>query len=402
MSTPSFSLSSTLYRDERLDALVAREVIEAGVAPAAVVGWASVDRPIFSVGVAGQTSVDALFDWASVTKSVVALVASRLSAQRFFSLDRAAQDYLPLLGGTGGGAASMEQLLSHRSGLAAHLRLYAPSWQGEVIRRSRMLFAAARAHSQRTEPLYSDLGYLLAGECLVAATGHSLEQLVHEWVAVPLQAELGAARRFWAEGGARWVPTEVQPMRGGLLRGVVHDDNAWAYAGTGLAGHAGAFGTIDALLRFGRALLLGLQGIGPFAGATELVVRSRPGGSLCMGVDRAFGPKSQAGARSGPHTFGHLGFTGTSYWCDPERGVVTALLTNRVYPRRNRRPGEPSIVLARRAVHEALWLEADAAAGAGSSSPSGGARLLPGLSGTTSLVGVSDAPGMRNVEALDC
>jgi CubicO group peptidase (beta-lactamase class C family) len=32
--------------------------------------------------------------------------------------------------------------------------------------------------------------------------------------------------------------------------------------------------------------------------------------------------------------FGHIGFTGTSLWIDPERGLSVVLLTNRVHPTR--------------------------------------------------------------------
>jgi CubicO group peptidase (beta-lactamase class C family) len=36
-----------------------------------------------------------------------------------------------------------------------------------------------------------------------------------------------------------------------------------------------------------------------------------------------------------PSSFGHTGFTGTSLWIDPERGVAIILLSNRVNPTRD-------------------------------------------------------------------
>ena len=43
---------------------------------------------------------------------------------------------------------------------------------------------------------------------------------------------------------------------------------------------------------------------------------------------------SSAGDKFSPKSFGHTGFTGTSLWIDPERALVVATLTNRVYPGR--------------------------------------------------------------------
>jgi CubicO group peptidase (beta-lactamase class C family) len=87
----------------------------------------------------------------------------------------------------------------------------------------------------------------------------------------------------------------------------------------------------------GRAVLDVLGGRSAFL-PSELVgaaLRERPGGSYRLGWDgRAEGAESAAGRRLGPRTFGHLGFTGTSIWCDPDRDIVVVLLTNRVFPSR--------------------------------------------------------------------
>jgi CubicO group peptidase (beta-lactamase class C family) len=60
----------------------------------------------------------------------------------------------------------------------------------------------------------------------------------------------------------------------------------------------------------------------------------RAGGSLRAGFDGRSGDSPSSGARLGPRTVGHLGFTGTSLWIDPESGFVGVLLTNRVHPTR--------------------------------------------------------------------
>ena len=122
----------------------------------------------------------------------------------------------------------------------------------------------------------------------------------------------------------------------------MHDENGWALTGSGGSGHAGIFATIGAVLAFGEAVLDALDGLGkPFGHPVELawLVRVRPGpggaGSLRAGFDGKSGEASSAGARMGPRSFGHLGFTGTSLWIDPDAKVVVALLTNRVCPSRD-------------------------------------------------------------------
>ena len=43
---------------------------------------------------------------------------------------------------------------------------------------------------------------------------------------------------------------------------------------------------------------------------------------------------SSAGRYFSPRSLGHTGFTGTSIWIDPDKGVFVLLLTNRVNPTR--------------------------------------------------------------------
>jgi CubicO group peptidase (beta-lactamase class C family) len=81
------------------------------------------------------------------------------------------------------------------------------------------------------------------------------------------------------------------------------------------------------------------------------LLRDRPGGSLRAGFDAKSPTSSAAGDLCGPRTFGHLGFTGTSLWCDPAAGIVSVLLTNRVHPTRE----NPRIRAARPLVHDALF-----------------------------------------------
>jgi CubicO group peptidase (beta-lactamase class C family) len=135
----------------------------------------------------------------------------------------------------------------------------------------------------------------------------------------------------------RIAPTEIDPWRGRLLRGEVHDENAFALGG--IAPHAGLFGTALDLARFAQMLLNG----GVYA-QHRIVSRETlerftrragiPDSSRALGWDTP-SSGSSSGTLFSPRSFGHTGFTGTSLWIDPDRQLFVILLTNRVHPTRD-------------------------------------------------------------------
>ncbi len=122
----------------------------------------------------------------------------------------------------------------------------------------------------------------------------------------------------------------------------MHDENAFALGGA--SGHAGLFGTADALLDFAGRMLSGT--LLPPAAMAELRRRQTPTRSL--GWEMAY-PGWSGGDACGANTLGHTGFTGTGLWIDFDAGRAWTLLTNRVHPTRHRDSG---IVELRRRVGE--------------------------------------------------
>lgn len=356
-------------RRPSLDEIARDHVVRPGVAAAAAVGAArrtprGWEAAVGSAGAgpAGPIEPSVPFDLASVTKPLVACVAARLARAGRVRLEEPVGRWLPEARGTPTEGVPLELLLAHRAGLEAHAPLFAP-----LVARAPFEVAAAlrlAALGRRADcpgdapadgfpPLYSDLGYLVAGATLARATGEELDELVRQEVGEPLGLRLGSVRQLRADA-RRAPPTEVVGWRGGAVRACVHDENAWALAGHGLAGHAGAFGSVEDVLRFGVGLLEALAGERPeWLRPEELarLVARRPGGTLRAGFDGVSPAGSSAGRRAGSETFGHLGFTGTSLWCDPEAGRVAVLLTNRVHPTR----AHLAIREARPAVHDALF-----------------------------------------------
>jgi CubicO group peptidase (beta-lactamase class C family) len=209
--------------------------------------------------------------------------------------------------------------------------------------------------------VYSDLGYLLAGAMASRAAGTPLATVVEREVAGPLGLDVAPASTWRARRPdflQRVAPTETVPWRGGEIVGCVHDENAWILSGLELSGHAGLFGTAESVLRFGAAILDALAGRRPGwltpDEANELVV-TRAGGTLRAGFDGRASEGSSAGSRFGSRSFGHLGFTGTSLWCDPDADIVAVILTNRVSPSRE----NVGIRSARPLLNDALFAVAD-------------------------------------------
>jgi CubicO group peptidase (beta-lactamase class C family) len=369
-------------RLEQLDAIARRLVVEPRVAPAAAVAIAAYRNGHwrFATGAAGHrtwtrpepVSPETPFDLASVTKSLVAVTLATLARTHELHLDMPLGALLAPARATASAAVSLETLLAHRAGLDAHRSFFEPLRKRRALVRDESLAEAAAARRANCAgaapafgfpPVYSDLGYLLAGEAASRAAKLPLDELVRQQVAAPLGLALGSARQWIARDAAfaeRVAPTEHVAWRGGLLQGVVHDENAWALGGHGCCGHAGLFGTAPAVARFGAAVLDAARGAGNAAvvsrTAVEPLLRPRAGGTLLAGFDAKAASGSTAGERCGPHTFGHLGFTGTSFWCDPEALVTTVLLTNRVCPTRN----HLAIRAARPQVHDALFALATA------------------------------------------
>ncbi|MBP9204483.1 MAG: serine hydrolase [Kofleriaceae bacterium] len=284
-----------------------------------------------------------LFDLASLTKPMAtAAVAMALVGAGRLDLADPIRRHLP----ASASPACVADLLGHGAGCAAHVEFFHEVWTIADLAQARAALLARAAATPLAYPpgtttTYSDLGYLQAGAVLEHAGGARLDELVAGLVAGPLGLTgLRFVDRASTGRPARVVATEVDPRRGGLVRGLVHDENA--HAGGGVTGHAGLFGSITDVAGFAAAMTQ--LGAGHDAGPLRADVATRfltsaaaPGTSWRLGWDT---PSTTPGiSHAGDRwprvgAVGHLGFTGTSLWLDLPRQRWVALLTNRVHPRR--------------------------------------------------------------------
>jgi CubicO group peptidase (beta-lactamase class C family) len=333
-----------------MDAGVAGQAFPGGVA---CVSWREGEELVYVDVAAGrlragepEVKAGTPYDLASITKPIVAMTALRLVAAGKLALDTRTDTVVSDVRGGVGGTATLEALLLHRAGLAAWGGLYldVPHDAGSAAARRWILSEASRRPAEgevQQAAIYSDLGYLIAGEVIARIAGDKLDKVVARAVTDPLgitrdlyyPAALPPDRRALIVREA--APTEYCEWRGRLIRGEVHDENCAAFGG--VAGNAGMFGTARGVAVFGRACLDSLLGRSDFLSQQlmERALAPQPdGGTLRLGWDTKSPKDSSAGRRMSDRAFGHLGFTGTSMWCDPERDLVIVLLTNRVHPSR--------------------------------------------------------------------
>jgi CubicO group peptidase (beta-lactamase class C family) len=297
-------------------------------------GWAD----IFSLR---KMTVDTPFDLASLTKPLAtALAAMYLVQYRGLDLDRPCKDYCPPLAGSDKAGITIRQLLSHRSGMVAWRPYYMRLRHMPRIARLSLLRQWLLTERLRSRPdlqsEYSDAGFLLLQWILEYYLNQSLAVFISDTIYAPL----GVKDLYFAALQSRPMKpaaaTELCPWRSRLLSGEVHDDNAAVLGGA--AGHAGLFGTAHAAYLLLQGLLDADTGHRRHvlfdAELVRLFFERRKGTQWALGFDTPSPSGSSAGQHFSRRSVGHLGYTGTSFWMDRQKGVIVIFLTNRVHPSR--------------------------------------------------------------------
>jgi CubicO group peptidase (beta-lactamase class C family) len=293
-----------------------------------------------------------LFDVASLTKVVATTMAAMiLEEEGRLDLDRPVRLYVPELKARPKATITPRMLLTHSAGFEAGASLY-KKFKGRAAY-LRQINLRPLKYKPGTGSTYSDWDMVV----LQAVVERIAKQPLDSFVAARVYAPIGMRdTRFTpdltdAQLRRRIVATENDPGRGGLLRGTVDDQNAWALGG--VAGQAGLFSSARDLAVFAQMLLdggtyRGNQVLRPEAIA-RWTARQTPRSSRALGWD-APAPGASSGRYFSPRSFGHTGYTGTSMWIDPERGVFVVLLMNRI----NSRGASEEHLPIRRAVADAV------------------------------------------------
>ncbi len=289
-----------------------------------------------------------VFDLASVTKAVATTtVAMLLNERGVLHLKTRVRNFFPEFEQGSKQDVTVAMLLSHSSGLPAYEKLFLRCRSREALIEAAA--ATPLAYLPGEKYVYSDLGFILLGEIVARLAGESLTTFFDREIAKPLA--MTSARYGVPSDERKNVPPtqDDRQFRHRLIQGEVDDENASVMGG--IAGHAGLFASAYDLARFAECLL---RGGSPILQAVTVRLfterQDRPSGThFTLGWDTPSTP-SQSGHLLSKKAFGHLGYTGTSLWIDPERRLSITLLTNRTWPHR----ASQAIKQLRPAVHDAI------------------------------------------------
>lgn len=328
-----------------------------------------------------------VYDLASMTKPLATTLAvMKLYDDHRLQLTDKVGKFLDYTSGTAVAEITLAELLTHTSGLSAFVPFYRgisgkDGWDTTVlnsVQSDRFTVKVADSVFLRADYpdiirhkiatctlgpkkyVYSDLGFFLLKEVVEAVEHRPLEVFVEEQFYRPMGLQRTGFHPLEFVTDGNIAPTENDRyFRRQVLKGYVHDQSAALFGGNG--GNAGLFSTATEV----SALLTMLMNGGSYNGRTylsEQTVKQFVSTFPIHGCQRrglgfdtpSFPAKnpvlpSQAGRR----TYGHQGFTGTVFWCDPDADLIYIFLSNRVYP--DAEPNRLSQSRLRLLVHEEIY-----------------------------------------------
>ena len=258
-------------------------------------------------------------------------MAMLLYQRGLVDLDAPVVSIVPEFGGGDAqrGDVSVRMLLAHSSGLPAYEKLFLKTQNKDELLAAAFSTALTADPGERAE--YSDIGFIILAVALERVADEKLDGFCQREIFGPL-GMVHTAYNPPASWRAAIPPTaDDGTFRKRIIQGEVQDENASVLGG--VAGHAGLFATAEDLATFAHVLLKdGLTLLRPETLALFTRREMAPAGtSRALGWDTPSAP-SQSGKYFSMRSYGHLGYTGTSLWIDPERQLSITLLTNRTWP----------------------------------------------------------------------
>lgn len=302
-----------------------------------------------------RMQIDTVFDLASLTKVVATLPAVlKLIDQGELSLSDTVAHFIPEFAVNNKAEITIQDLLTHTSGLQSHRRFHAEDISESDIYSE--IYKDKLHYPTGSKVIYSDFGLILLKKIVEIITEEKFEDFVQDEIFKPLgMSETTYQPSFPNE---RYAATEFSEALGTYKLGIVHDGNTEVMGG--VSGHAGLFSTVSDLKKFVTMFeqdgLLEEKRIL----SKHAIQLSKKNFTTSLNAARGLGwqMKGQSFASCGDYfsdaSYGHTGFSGTSLWMDPKADLNVILLTNRVHYGR-----EPHILLLRPRVHNVIRQEMD-------------------------------------------
>jgi len=304
-----------------------------------------------------------MYDVASLTKvAATTLAVMKLYDNHEIHLTDKIGKYLPYLAGTDKANLTLEELLTHTSGMPAFIPFYKSIQGNEKYLRTNksenfsiqvadnlylrndypdtIRYKVAHCKLKEKKYEYSDLNFLLLKDMVEIVTMLPIEQFLAE----TYYQSMGLSHTSFLPLKNGFSKKEIAPtekdetFRKQLVHGYVHDQTSALMNGN--AGNAGLFSTAEEL----AAIFLMLQNGGVYDGTrylSESTVKEFTKMHALHGCQlrgygfhtpKASGQSSIVPAAASTHIFGHQGFTGTVVWCDPDEELIFVFLSNRVCP----------------------------------------------------------------------
>ena len=317
---------------------------------------------------------DIIFDVASLTKVLVTTPAIMLLQEAGeLSIDDPVADYIESFRDTEKLCITIKDLLTHSSGLPAWAPLYVfADDKDEAIE---FISHIPLRYTPGKEIEYSCLGFILLGRIVELVSGQDIAEFARGHIFEPLGLrqtffrpprellsriaptehgnvyEQAKAAQFIEEFSTvasqdRWLASRLRRAkrrldsmrREGLIRGQVHDSNAYFLGG--VSGNAGVFSCASDVMKMAEQFLPGASGrkrnaiLSPES-VRQMITPQKEVGNQCRGLGWQLikGNGTSGGRLISRRAFGHTGFTGCSLWIDPLRELAVVLLSNAVCPR---------------------------------------------------------------------
>ena len=298
-------------------------------------------------------SNESIYDVASLTKVLSTTpVAMKLIQKKLLSLDFYLSDFYPEFQKGNKKNVTVRHLLTHSSGLPAYIEYYK---NDKILNKSDIIEDIVNLDLEYLpdeKMVYSDLGMILLTDIIEKVSDSDLDKLSNRYFFKPL----GMSKTSYNPSDKDLaVPTEYDDyFRMRLIKGEVHDENAFILGG--VSGHAGLFSNATDIGSFAKFFLNEGIYLGRRYMKKNLIkefttkIKNPVESDRALGWDTPSAKGSSAGDYFSKMSYGHLGFTGTSLWIDPEKEIIIVFLTNRVHPSRNKK----GIYKVRRELHNSI------------------------------------------------
>jgi len=316
-----------------------------------------------------EAKIDTIYDLASLTKPLVTgLLCAKLIEKKELDLKQMVEAYLPELIEFGVPSeresseiefvdydcldVSILELLTHHSAYQAWKPFYLLITKQFDDKRKEVLNLIANKMPAQIEPpvIYSDLNFLMLGGLLERFYGKRLDEIAKQEIFEPLNLQTtfynppkDLQKRVAASEKGNEYEKQIcldlgydiskYDWRDYQIWGEVHDENC--YFMNGVSGHAGLFSTAEDIFKIAQQFLANRTKLLKPETCKLFRTNFTKGFNEARSIAFQLGETkdSTASESLAKDSFGHLGFTGTSLWIEPETERIFILLTNRTHAR---------------------------------------------------------------------